>query len=98
MLFFIDDFARALVIEGGVRDRIYYAFARRGIEIPFPVRTVVLAPTETKGGRGDAVRRQAAAIAAVPLMDPLPADARAVLVERAAMRTYGPGENHRSPG
>ena len=92
VLFYIDDFERALVIEGGVRDRIYYAFARSGIEMPFPTRTLVLAPQDA-GARREATRRRcAAAIGWVPLLQPLPLDAREVLAARASLKTYGPGE------
>src|SRR5262249_12296208 len=39
LLFFVDDFEHAHNIDGAVRDRVYYALARRGVEIPFPTRT-----------------------------------------------------------
>jgi small-conductance mechanosensitive channel/CRP-like cAMP-binding protein len=92
VLFYIDDFERALVIEGGVRDRIYYAFARSGIEMPFPTRTLVMSPQDANGQREATRRRCAAAIAQVPLLQPLPLDAREVLAARASLKTYGPGE------
>jgi small-conductance mechanosensitive channel/CRP-like cAMP-binding protein len=92
VLFYIDDFERALVIEGAVRDRIYYAFARSGIEIPFPTRTLVMSPQDPGGQREATRRRCAAAIGWVPLLEPLPADAREVLAARASLKTYGPGE------
>ncbi len=38
--FFTDQFSRRDVIAGAVRDRIWYAFSREGITIPFPIRTV----------------------------------------------------------
>jgi hypothetical protein len=84
VLFYIDDFERALVIEGGVRDRIDYAFARSGIEMPFPTRTLVLAPQDAGAQREATRRRCAAAIGWVPLLQPLPLDAREVLAARAS--------------
>jgi small-conductance mechanosensitive channel/CRP-like cAMP-binding protein len=36
--FFIEDFARIDPIQSGVMDRLWYAFRREGISIPFPVQ------------------------------------------------------------
>jgi small-conductance mechanosensitive channel/CRP-like cAMP-binding protein len=93
LLFFIDDFEHANNIDGGVRDRIYYALARRGIEIPFPTRALVLpqASSAEDARKAEAARR-AALVNAVPLFAPLPDDARRVIAERASLRTFGPGE------
>jgi small-conductance mechanosensitive channel/CRP-like cAMP-binding protein len=93
VLFFIDDFARALDIDGEVTDRVQYALARRGFDIPFPTRALVLAAAPASGERREGEKaRTHAAVAALELLRPLPDDARAVLVERAALRRYGPGE------
>ena len=92
VLFFIDDFGQALTIEGAVRDRIYYAFARSGLELPFPTRTLLLPQVDPVASREEERRRRAAAIAAVTLIEPLPDDARKILAERAVLRRYGPGE------
>jgi small-conductance mechanosensitive channel len=93
VLFFVDDFAHALDVDGAVADRIYHGLARRGIGIPFPTRAVLLAPTESPAKQRDGERgRIASVIAALELMQPLPDDSRAVLVERAVLRRYGPGE------
>src|SRR6201999_565299 len=71
LLFYIDDFGQAQNIEGAVRDRVYYAFLRAGIEMPYPTRTL-LTPQIDPGARAAAERgRRAAAIAAVPLLAPL---------------------------
>jgi CRP-like cAMP-binding protein len=76
-----------------VADRIYHALARHGISIPFPTRAVVLAPNEPPEKRREGDRgRIASVLAALELMQPLPDDSRAVLVERAKLRRYGPGE------
>jgi small-conductance mechanosensitive channel/CRP-like cAMP-binding protein len=92
LLFFIDDFGQAQNIEGAVRDRVYYAFARAGVEMPFPTRTLLL-PQVDPGARVAAERgRRASAIAAVPLLTPLPNDSRQLLIDRAMSRPYGPGE------
>jgi small-conductance mechanosensitive channel/CRP-like cAMP-binding protein len=91
-LFYIDDFGQAPVIEGSVRDRIYYALARNGIEMPFPTRTVLMVQQDA-GARREATRlRCAAAIGSVQLLQPLPLDAREVLARRASLKSFGPGE------
>ncbi len=92
VLFFIDDFSRALTIEGAVRDRIYYAFARRGLEIPVPTRTIQWPQADVAAVRDDERRKRAGAINTVSLMAPLPEDARKVLADRSVLRRYGPGE------
>jgi small-conductance mechanosensitive channel/CRP-like cAMP-binding protein len=93
VLFFIDDFEHANNIDGGVRDRIYYALARRGIEIPFPTRALVIPAAEAPDAARKAEReRRAALVDAVALFAPLPKDARIAIAERAALRTFGPGE------
>lgn len=93
VLYFVDDFAHALDVDGAVADRVYHCLARRGISIPFPVRTVQMAPVEPPEKRRQAERARAAAVLdALALMEPLPTDSRAVLTERAAVRRYGPGE------
>jgi small-conductance mechanosensitive channel/CRP-like cAMP-binding protein len=93
LFFFIDDFGVAARVDGAVRDRVYYALARAGIEIPYPTRTVhALPPRDTGALRREETTRFATAIAALDLAQPLPDDARLFLAERAKLRIYGPGE------
>jgi small-conductance mechanosensitive channel len=93
VLYFVDDFAHALDVDGAVADRVYHGLARRGISIPFPMRTLQVASVEPPEKRRQAERaRVAAALDALALMEPLPEDSRAVLAERSAVRRYGPGE------
>lgn len=93
VLFFIDDFGRALWIDAAVRDRIHYALARRGIEIPYPTRTLVTkAPANLAQGRDAERARRHAILAALDFARPLPDDALSLLADRATLRVYGPGE------
>jgi small-conductance mechanosensitive channel/CRP-like cAMP-binding protein len=39
--YWIDDFEQAAIIEGEVRTRIWYGIQRAGLEIPYPIRTIV---------------------------------------------------------
>jgi small-conductance mechanosensitive channel/CRP-like cAMP-binding protein len=93
VMFFIDDYGLALRIDSSVRDRIYYELARRGFEIPFPTRTIFTAtPVDAIANRDELRRRREATLNGIDFVRPLPADARAVLAERATLRVYGPGE------
>jgi small-conductance mechanosensitive channel/CRP-like cAMP-binding protein len=92
LLFFIDDFGQAHNIEGAVRDRVYYAFARNRVEMPYPTRTLLLPQADTNAVASAERARRASAIAAVALLTPLPEDSRQLLIERAMLRPYGPGE------
>ncbi len=93
VLFFVDDFARAVDLDGDVADRVYHALARHGIEIPYPTRTLAMAPAPSQAERREADRaRIGAAMAATDLLQPLPDDARGELRDRASLRRYGPGE------
>ena len=93
LLYFVDDFARALDIDGEVLDRVYHGLARRGFDIPFPTRVLVTSPVDDGTRRLEVDRvRVAAAMGAVDLLKPLPDDSRQLLVDRAGLRRYGPGE------
>jgi small-conductance mechanosensitive channel len=93
LLYFIDDFEHALDTDGEVLDRIYHGLARRGFDIPFPTRTLRTALADDGERRREVDRsRVAATMAVVDLLKPLPDDSRQLLVERAALRRWGPGE------
>lgn len=95
IFFFTDDFERRESIESGVRDRIWYAFQRAGISIPYPIRTVY---AHTAGDDAEARRRaaevdaRARALSAVDFLSVLPDDARRRLAEAATRRLFAPGE------
>lgn len=68
--FWVAELERALTIEGEVRSRIWYAARRAGIEIPFPIRTLVQ-PRPTPAGAGEAESERRALLAQVTLLAPL---------------------------
>jgi len=92
LLYFIDDFEHALDIDGEVLDRITHGLARHGFDIPFPTRTLMTVPDGGAKRREIHRERVAATMASVDLLKPLPEDSRQLLVERAALHRYGPGE------
>ncbi len=93
VLFYIDDFGKAPLVEGAVRDRVYYALARRGLAIPYPTRSVVFEPApDPSQARAAAKARRLAMLAEIDVVRPLPDDAREMLADRATSRVYGAGE------
>lgn len=89
--FWVDDFSKDDLAQDAVRTRIYYEFRRRNIEIPWPIQIeysrdeVVPDPVVEQG-------RFAAAIAAVPVLAPLPAEAHRALASSAREMLFGDGE------
>jgi small-conductance mechanosensitive channel/CRP-like cAMP-binding protein len=84
----IDDFLRSEPIVGEVRIRVWYAAQRAGLEIPFPIRTLVMpqaAATESVG-RTQALDR-------VDLFTCLDADSRELVARGLVERRFGAGED-----
>lgn len=89
--FWIDRFELDEVIRHRVRAAIYYELHRRGIEIPWPIR--VLYNREVPAVDLEAQRAgYAAAIASVPVLAPLGAEAHLALAAKARARLYANGE------
>ena len=94
LCYFIDEFSRRERIDSAVRERIWYAFRRRGLAIPFPVQSVQLHDVATKQ-KEVAETERAARLRSMRQVDFL-ATLPAPLLERFATlsRTYlyAPGE------
>jgi CRP-like cAMP-binding protein len=89
--FWTDDFEHDTAISNEVRTAIYYEFSRRGIEIPWPIQVQYErqdAPLDTPARRS----AMAEAIAKVPVLAALPAEAHQALAASAAERLFGDGE------
>jgi small-conductance mechanosensitive channel/CRP-like cAMP-binding protein len=89
--FWIDEQSQDEVIADRVRTGIYYAFARAGIEIPFPIQ-VEYSRQEVQEPADDRIARIEALLGGVPIFAPLAAEDRHELARRAAPRVYGRGE------
>jgi CRP-like cAMP-binding protein len=90
-LFWIEDFETAEAIQDEVRTAIFYEFHRRGIEIPWPIQVQY----ERREPPPDSPERREAlsfAIAAVPVLASLPADAHRAIAASAHERLYANGE------
>jgi CRP-like cAMP-binding protein len=97
--YFINDYGQREPIEGGVRQRILYAFARHGIDFPFPHRHL-LAPkleeaVEHLAPPGAVPKLPSAIPSHVALLEPFSGlDAKAVadLAKGSRLLTFSPGE------
>jgi len=87
--FWIDDYSRHNIIASDVRRRIWYAFKRQGIEIPFPKRDVYM-----KQERPEAIPRAALArvLQGNEVLREIEAEKLADLLAAAEYRVFGAGE------
>lgn len=88
----IGDFAQRDVIESIMRTYIWHAFARKGIEIPFPQRVVHKTAEPDAVPKEQAVERIIAQLAAVDFLGTLDAKQIEVLAREARWESYLPGE------
>jgi CRP-like cAMP-binding protein len=85
----LDDFLRLEPIVGEVKTRVWYAARRAGLEIPYPIRTIVGAPTEVE----DVTESRIAALGRVDLFAPLDDGSRACLAASLHEQRFGSGED-----
>ena len=93
--FYTDDFASRDRVDGYVRDRIWYALQRGGVQVPFPQRTVHshLVSEETQGHSLEReLERRDRVLRHVDFLDVLPKEAHRALAAAATVRLYAPGE------
>jgi small-conductance mechanosensitive channel/CRP-like cAMP-binding protein len=93
--FFIEDFARSDPIQSGVMDRLWYAFRREGISIPYPIRDVrhrdAQADEQAQRAAGQNAVRQL--LAGVELFQSLSPEEMERLARAAKLHLYAKGEN-----
>ena len=93
--FFLEDYAQLDPIQSGVMDRIWYAFRREGISIPYPIRDVrhreALADEATQRTAGGNIIRQL--LSGVELFQTLSAEELEKLADAAKLHLYAAGEN-----
>jgi small-conductance mechanosensitive channel/CRP-like cAMP-binding protein len=90
--FYLDDYDQRLAIEDDVLSRIWYAFRREGIEIPFPIQTSYefSVPLEERSRKGQV--DVAGALERVVLFSSFDAEERARLAASTHATTFAPGE------
>jgi small-conductance mechanosensitive channel/CRP-like cAMP-binding protein len=93
--FFLEDYVRLDPIQSAVMDRIWYAFRREGISIPYPIRDVrhqnALAEARANYTAGQNTIRQL--LAGVELFGSLSAEEMERLANTAKLQLYAAGEN-----
>jgi small-conductance mechanosensitive channel len=92
--FFIVDYGEFQNMMSTVLYRIWYAFKREGISIPFPIRDVrITESTQCEGGEKDVqVKKLQELLGSLDLFSSLPAQDLRRIAEQAQVRTYGRGE------
>jgi len=95
MKFWIDNYQLHNQIEGEVRTRIWYAFRRNGISIPFPIRNVYMrsiSKEEEETERERSIAQRMAVMRPVEILKPLSEDELWNLASRVTTQHYGKGE------
>lgn len=93
--FFINDFDRRDLADGGVRDRLWYAFQRAGMRVPFPQRQVEMHHVSDESRARDSERKatkRELALEKVDFLQVVSTSQRRQLAERASIRLFTPGE------
>jgi small-conductance mechanosensitive channel/CRP-like cAMP-binding protein len=89
--FWIDEFEFDEEARDEVRCAIYYEFARRNIEIPWPIQ-VEYSRQEVKEPETERLARYTAAVARVPVFSTLDPEAHQAIAAAASDRLFGAGE------
>jgi small-conductance mechanosensitive channel/CRP-like cAMP-binding protein len=90
ILYWIRDYMLVPDTDARIREHIWYIFGRNGIDIPFPIRHVMLERVGRASEDGNA--GYGPAIEAVDLFEPLTPQEREAVARSAARSVYAPGE------
>ncbi|MBX7223056.1 MAG: mechanosensitive ion channel [Blastocatellia bacterium] len=90
--FFIDAFHRRDIIDGRVRDRIWYALERAEIEPAFATSHIIWHKPEQVHQRTVEIQDVKKHLVHIPYFDKLPTQALEKLAERIDRKLYAPGE------
>lgn len=93
--FWIDDYTHHAIIESEVRTRVWYAAQRAGLEIPFPIRTLLLPlqNTEDTARRDESLADHRTALTQISLFAMLDDEAQTLLAAKMQTSRFGAGEN-----
>ena len=92
VLYWVADALAVAATDAVVRERVWYAFARRGLSIPFPHEVQVPYERPARPAGGDPAADRARSLGRVALFAPLAPPERRRLAEEARTCLYGPGE------
>lgn len=93
--FWIDNYKRHMDIEDEVQTRIWYAFKRNRIEIPFPIRNVYMrsiSKEDEETERDRLIAERVAAMRPIEILKPLTREELRRLALRVETQCYGRGE------
>jgi small-conductance mechanosensitive channel/CRP-like cAMP-binding protein len=90
ILFWVKDFMLIHDIEAEIREHLWYIYRRNDIDMPYPMRHILLEQVEAKAKAGEADHRHA--IDSVEIFEPLSGEERATLARSAVRHIYAPGE------
>ncbi len=93
--YFIEEYEQRDLIDGRVRNRLWYALRRAGIPIPMPHRRVTLLEHNAETAEREQQARLVdveKALERIPLFKPLPAELLQELTVHTERRLYAPGE------
>lgn len=86
--FWIRDYARRFQIDTDVRIGLWYAFHRGGLEIPFPIRTLIQEPVVSEKN----VEQVLGFLTTVDFLEALGEEKLSVLADRARFQLFAAGE------
>ncbi|HKP12118.1 MAG TPA: mechanosensitive ion channel family protein [Blastocatellia bacterium] len=90
VLYWVKDYMLTPDMDAKIREHIWYAYRRRGIDIPFPIRHLLMEQLAAEPKpRADGYER---IIDSVSLFEPLNPDERASVVGSLVRHLYAPGE------
>jgi small-conductance mechanosensitive channel len=91
--YWLSDYARFNDTDALVRQRIWYAFRRNGLDFGFPTRTVYMEqPQPARNGTGRDAESLAELLSAVDIFSPLTAEELNALAQNVRGHVYAPGE------
>lgn len=86
--YFIDRFDRHEMIEGEVRERLWYAIHRQGMNIPVPHRVIEMVKEGTGGVRAQSLESRLQLLSRLEFLRDLPPDELRLLASRCRRQTY----------
>jgi hypothetical protein len=90
--YWLEDYAKYNDTDALIRQRIWYAFRRAGLNFAFPTRTLHVErrpSAEVRNGDGSAITER---LSAVDIFAPLSADETTMLAQAAVRHVFAPGE------
>lgn len=90
ILYWVKDYMWIHDIDAQIREHLWYIYRRNDIEMPYPIRHVLMEQVETKAKSEEAGYRSA--IDSVDILEPLSDAERDVIARSVVKHVYAPGE------